>query len=159
MWGETYPLSNCIPSTTSRVVSRDFASSTVITPVSPTFAIASAISLPISSSPAEIEATCSISSFDWTFLAFILRFLTTSLAALSIPFFIKIGFAPALTTLRPSFTIFWAKIVAVVVPSPATSFAFVATSFISFAPRFSKGSSSSISLAIETPSFVIRGEP
>ena len=56
-----------IPSTVSKVVSKDFASSTVITPVSPTFAIAWAINLPISSSPAEIDATCEISSLDSIF--------------------------------------------------------------------------------------------
>ena len=53
----------------------------------------------------------------------------------------------------------WASTVAVVVPSPATSLVLVATSFTSWAPMFSKGSSSSISLAMETPSLVIVGAP
>ena len=70
-----------------------------------------------------------------------------------------IGFAPAATLRRPSFTIAWASTVAVVVPSPATSSVFLATSLTSSAPIFSIGSSSSISLAIETPSFVIVGAP
>ena len=48
---------------------------------------------------------------------------------------------------------------AVVVPSPATSSVFLATSLTSSAPIFSYGSSSSISLAIDTPSFVIVGAP
>ena len=44
-------------------------------------------------------------------------------------------------------------------PSPATSSVFFATSLTSSAPIFSSGSSSSISLAIETPSLVIVGAP
>ncbi|OQA16091.1 MAG: hypothetical protein BWY62_00324 [Firmicutes bacterium ADurb.Bin356] len=70
-----------------------------------------------------------------------------------------IGFAPAATFLSPSRIIACARRVAVVVPSPATSLVFVATSFISCAPMFSNGSSSSISFAITTPSFVISGAP
>ena len=53
----------------------------------------------------------------------------------------------------------WASTVAVVVPSPATSSVFLATSLTSSAPIFSYGSSSSISLAMETPSLVIVGAP
>src|SRR2546428_4441023 len=53
----------------------------------------------------------------------------------------------------------WARTVAVVVPSPATSFVLVATSLASWAPMFSHGSSSSTSLAIVTPSLVIVGAP
>src|SRR6478735_4848238 len=52
-----------------------------------------------------------------------------------------------------------ARTVAVVVPSPATSSVFFATSLTSSAPIFSYGSSRSISLAIETPSLVIVGAP
>src|SRR6266516_1809727 len=52
-----------------------------------------------------------------------------------------------------------ASTVAVVVPSPATSFVLVATSLASWAPMFSNGSSSSISLAIVTPSLVMVGAP
>ncbi len=59
---------------------------------------------------------------------------------------------------KPSCIIACANTVAVVVPSPATSFVCVATSFTSCAPMFSYGSSNSISLAIDTPSFVIKGE-
>ena len=47
--------------------------------------------------------------------------------------------------------------VAVVVPSPATSSVFFATSLTSSAPIFSSRSYSSISLAMETPSLVIVG--
>src|SRR5439155_8606269 len=49
--------------------------------------------------------------------------------------------------------------VAVVVPSPATSFVLVAASFRSCAPMFSNGSSSSISFATVTPSCVTFGAP
>jgi hypothetical protein len=47
----------------------------------------------------------------------------------------------------------------VVVPSPATSSVFFATSLTSSAPIFSSGSSSSISLAMDTPSLVMVGAP
>src|SRR5688500_11758360 len=70
-----------------------------------------------------------------------------------------IGFAPAATFFMPPLTIARASTVAVVVPSPATSLVFVATSLVSCAPMFSHGSSSSISLAIVTPSLVIVGAP
>ena len=61
-YGERYPRSNCIPSTVSSVVSRPFASSTVMTPSLPTFSIASAIRSPISLSLlAEIDPTWAIS--------------------------------------------------------------------------------------------------
>ena len=159
IYGDKYPLSNCIPSTTSNVVSRDFASSTVITPDSPTFSIAWAIKSPISLSPAEIDPTCDISAFDSIFLARFTNSSITFLDAFSIPFLIKTGFAPEATILSPSFINAWANTVAVVVPSPATSFDFVATSLTICAPRFSIGSFNSISLAIVTPSFVIKGAP
>src|SRR5690606_566917 len=70
-----------------------------------------------------------------------------------------IGFAPAATLRRPSRTSACASTVAVVVPSPATSSVFLATSLTSSAPIFSYGSSSSISLAIDTPSLVMVGAP
>ena len=46
----------------------------------------------------------------------------------SIPRLIDIGFAPAVTFFKPSFTMCCARTVAVVVPSPATSDVFDATS-------------------------------
>src|SRR5439155_4612130 len=52
-----------------------------------------------------------------------------------------------------------ARTVAVVVPSPATSEVFDATSLTICAPMFSNRFSSSISLATVTPSFVIVGAP
>src|SRR5687768_15559189 len=53
----------------------------------------------------------------------------------------------------------WARTVALVVPSPATSEVLDATSRTICAPMFSRGSLSSISLATVTPSLVIRGDP
>ena len=49
--------------------------------------------------------------------------------------------------------------VAVVVPSPATSLVFWATALTSLAPMFSNGSGSSISLETVTPSLVTVGPP
>ena len=57
-----------------------------------------------------------------------LRFSTTASTDFSIPRLRPIGFAPAATFFRPSRTIACASTVAVVVPSPATSFVAVATS-------------------------------
>ena len=104
-------------------------------------------------------ATCAISFLSFTSLAILLSSSTTAAATLSIPLFTSIGFAPAVMFLRPSLKIEWARTVAVVVPSPASSAVFDATSFTSCAPMFSIGLSSSISLATETPSFVIDGAP
>jgi hypothetical protein len=61
-------------------------------------------------------------------------FPTTSSTAFSIPRFSESGLAPAATFLRPWRTIAWARTVAVVVPSPATSLVAVATSRTSCAP-------------------------
>ena len=160
-YGDIYPLSNCIPSTTSTYVSVPFASSTVITPSFPTFSKASVINLPIVSSLlAEILATWSIFSDALPISTDCpLRAFTTESTALSIPLFKSIGFAPAATFFKPSVTIDWARIVAVVVPSPARSFVFDATSFTIWAPIFSRLSLSSISFATVTPSFVTCGAP
>ena len=84
---------------------------------------------------------------------------TTASTARSMPRFSSIGLAPAVTFFRPSRKIAWARTVAVVVPSPARSEVLVATSFTIWAPMFSIGSLSSISLATVTPSLVTVGEP
>ena len=84
---------------------------------------------------------------------------TTWSTAISMPRFRPSGLAPAATFLRPWRTIAWASTVAVVVPSPATSLVAVATSRTSWAPWFWKTSSTSISRAMVTPSFVIVGAP
>ena len=52
-----------------------------------------------------------------------------------------------------------AKIVAVVVPSPASSFVLLATSLTIWAPIFSNLSCNSISFATVTPSLVVLGAP
>src|SRR3954468_1917064 len=149
-----------MPSTTSSSVSSDLASSTVMTPSLPTFFMASARNLPISASPlAEMVPTWAISSFEVTFLEFLTRSATTASTARSMPRFRSIGFMPAATDLAPSLTIAAARTVAVVVPSPAASADFEATSRTICAPMFSNLSSSSISLATVTPSLVIRGAP
>ncbi|VVM35280.1 conserved hypothetical protein protein, partial [Terribacillus sp. AE2B 122] len=131
----------------------------VITPSLPTRSIASAISLPTSSSAAEIAATCAIDSLPSIGLEISLSCLTATSTAFSIPRRTPTGFAPEATFLRPSRIIACARTVAVVVPSPAISFVLEATSDTSCAPMFSNASSSSISFAIVTPSFVISGEP
>ena len=79
--------------------------------------------------------------------------------AFSIPRRRAAGLLPAATFLRPSRKIARASTVAVVVPSPAMSEVFDATSLTSLAPMFSKRSSSSISLLTVTPSLVTVGPP
>src|SRR4051795_1402708 len=149
-----------MPSTTSSSVVTLLASSTVMTPSLPTFSIALAIISPISRSPlAETEPTWATSAEVLIFLEFACSCSTTAATALSIPRFRSIGFIPAATDFAPSRTIAWASTVAVVVPSPAMSLVFEATSRTSWAPMFSNLSASSISLATVTPSLVIRGAP
>jgi hypothetical protein len=115
---------------------------------------------PISRSPlAEIVPTWAISSFEVTFLEFFSRSLTIASTARSTPRLRSIGFIPAATDLAPSRTIAAASTVAVVVPSPAASEVFEATSRTICAPMFSNLSASSISLATVTPSLVMRGAP
>src|SRR3954453_16728406 len=147
-------------STTSSSNARPLASSTVITPSLPTFSIASAIFSPTSRSPlAEMIPTCAISFESETSFERALRSATTFWTARSIPRLRSIGFMPAATDFMPSRTIAWARTVAVVVPSPAMSLVFEATSRTICAPMFSNLSLSSISLATVTPSFVMRGAP
>jgi hypothetical protein len=121
--------------------------------------MALAIMSPTSVSPlAEMVPTWAISALVVTFFEEALISSTTlALTALSMPRFRSIGFMPAATDFRPSTTMAWARTVAVVVPSPALSLVLEATSRISWAPRFSNLSDSSISLATETPSLVSAG--
>src|SRR6516164_6878361 len=79
--------------------------------------------------------------------------------ALSMPRFSSIGLAPAATSFKPALKIACASTVAVVVPSPATSEVFEATSFTICAPRFWNLSSSSTAFATVTPSLVEVGAP
>src|SRR5271169_4636734 len=103
--------------------------------------------------------TWPISEFEVTFFEFFLSSSTTASTARSMPRLRSIGFMPAATALAPSRTIAAASTVAVVVPSPAMSEVFEATSRTIWAPMFSNLSSSSISLATVTPSLVMRGAP
>src|SRR3954468_1459840 len=137
----------------------DCPSSTVMTPSLPTLSITSAMISPTSGSAAEIAATAAICSRVETSTLCFSSSATTVSTAFSMPRLTTIGFTPAVTTRRPSATIAWPRTTAVVVPSPATSSVFVATSLRSWAPMFSNGSSSSMSRAIVTPSFVIVGAP
>ena len=134
-------------------------SSTVMTPSLPTLSKAWLSRSPMCLSRLEMVATDAMSSTDSTSRAAERSASPTASAALSMPRLRPIGFAPAATARRPSWTIAWASTVAVVVPSPATSLVLVATSFVSWAPRFSNGSSSSTSRATVTPSLVMVGAP
>src|SRR6266508_2339136 len=153
------PLSRRLPSVSSSSRPKVLLSSTVMTPSLPTLSIASAIISPMAVSPAEIEAVEAICSLVSTSFASLLSSSLTRSTADSMPRFRDIGLAPATTLRRPSRTSAWARTVAVVVPSPATSSVFFATSLTSSAPIFSYGSSSSISLAMLTPSLVMVGAP
>src|ERR687893_830036 len=148
-----------MPSVNSRSMPNVWPSSTFTTPSLPTFSMASAITSPISSSPAEIVATRAIWSLPEISLDCSPMRSTTEFTASSMPRLRPSGFAPAATFFRPLRTIAWASTVAVVVPSPATSLVAVATSRTSCAPWFSKTSSTSISRAIVTPSLVMVGAP
>src|SRR4051794_16079558 len=148
-----------MPSVSSSSRPKVLLSSTVMTPSLPTLSIASAMSSPMAGSAAEIDAVAAICSLVSTSLAVERRYSLTASTAFSMPFFRAIGLAPAATLRRPSRTSAWASTVAVVVPSPATSSVFLATSLTSSAPIFSQGSSSSISLAMLTPSLVMVGAP
>src|SRR5256885_7469932 len=149
-----------MPSTTSRVVSRPFASSTVITPSLPTLSIALLMMSPMVESPlAEMVPTWAISFGSLVDLLSFFSSATTASTAFSMPRLISIGLLPAATSLAPSRKMAWARTVAVVVPSPATSEVLEATSFTICAPMFSNLFSSSISFATVTPSLVMVGEP
>ena len=134
-------------------------SSTEITPSLPTLSKASAIMSPMTWSRELIAPTCEMPSLPSTGRACFRSSSFMAATAASMPRLSSTGAPPAATTFRPSRTNAWARTVAVVVPSPATSFVFVATSFASWAPRFSYESSSSISRAMVTPSLVIVGAP
>src|SRR6056297_2776037 len=103
--------------------------------------------------------TCATSALSSTGRAAAWISAMTLVTARSIPRLRSIGFMPAATDLRPSLMMACASTVAVVVPSPASSLVREATSFTICAPMFSNLSSSSISLATDTPSLVIRGAP
>ena len=125
----------------------------------PAASITSPISSPISCSAAEIAATCAICSRVVTLVEFLSSASPMARAPASTPRFSAIGSAPAATFFMPSWMIAWPSTVAVVVPSPAMSLVLDAISFASWAPIFSNGALSSMSLAMVTPSLVIVGDP
>ena len=92
-----------MPSTTSRVVSRLLASSTVITPSLPTFSMASAMISPmVESLLAEIVPTWAISFCSFVGLESRLSSSTAAATPFSMPRFRLIGSCPAATILAPS---------------------------------------------------------
>src|SRR5215217_5396598 len=101
-----------MPSVNSRSMPKVWPSSTLTTPSLPTFSMASAMTSPISSSPAEIVATRAIWSLPEISLACDLMYSTTWSTAISMPRLRPSGFAPAATFLRPWRTIAWASTVA-----------------------------------------------
>ena len=150
-----------MPSTTSSSFSRPEPSSTVMTPSLPTFSMASAMMSPmfvvgVGGDGADLGdrlvVGAGLGHVAW-------RRSTAAITALSMPRLRSIGFMPAATAFRPSRTMAWASTVAVVVPSPATSEVWEATSLTICAPMFSNLSASSISLATDTPSLVMVGAP
>ena len=108
---------------------------------------------------AEMAPTWAISSGRSTFFAISWSRTVAAATAFSMPRRTAVGFEPAATIRVPSRKIARARTVAVVVPSPARSDVFEATSLTSLAPMFSKGSSRSTSLLTVTPSFVTVGPP
>ena len=106
-----------------------------------------------------IAPTLATSSLLVTGLAIENKCSTAASTPCSMPRRMAIGLVPATILRRPSRKMARASTVAVVVPSPAMSDVFCATSTTSFAPMFSKRSSNSISLATVTPSFVTVGPP
>ncbi len=132
-----------------------------MTPSLLTLDMASAMSLPMFSSLlAEMVATCSILAKSEPTSWLCLRSdSTTAATALSIPRLRSMGLAPAVTFFSPTPMMAWARTVAVVVPSPASSLVFDATSLTIWAPMLANGSSNSTSLATLTPSLVTCGAP
>src|SRR6185312_6276479 len=120
------PRSNCMPSTTSSVVSVVFASSTVMTPSSPTLSMASAIIVPMSGSLcAEMVATCSFSLRLATGRDSCLSSATARRVPRSSPRLMSMALAPATTLRTPSAKTACASTVAVLVPSPTASEVFL----------------------------------
>ena len=130
-----------------------------MTPSLPTASIALATSSPMVRSFAEMVATFVMASAPSTGVAMRRISAIAASTALSIPRLMMVGLEPAATLRMPSRTMACARTVAVVVPSPATSLVFDATSRTSCAPMFSNLSSTSISFAMVTPSLTMLGLP
>src|SRR5918998_3773222 len=149
-----------MPSTNSTAIPGTSDSSIVTTPSAPTRSSASATASPIcSSSLAAIVAMCASWARPSTGRAMRRSSPTRQAVASSMPRRSSIGLTPSSMASMPSRTMAWASRVAVVVPSPVRSLVLLATSRTSCAPMFLNWSDSSISRAIETPSFVIVGAP
>ena len=125
-----------MPSTTSNSVSIPFDSSMVIRRHCRLFSIASAMYFPNLFTTRRHSTNLCMASFESTMEEMLCSSSTATLVAISIPRRIPNGFAPAVTVFSPSRTIACVNNVAVVVPSPAMSFVFEATSETSFAPYF-----------------------
>lgn len=94
----------------------------MIVPLAPNLSKILAMRSPIFLSPlAEIVATLAIYSLPLIGIDCYYKPYTTASTALIIPFLRSMGFIPAATDLHPSLKNALAKIVAVVVPSPASS--------------------------------------
>src|ERR1700759_1696923 len=158
-YADRKPLSKPTPSVNSSSVLSVDDSSTLTTPSWPTLVIASPTSSPICSSRDDTVATWAMPFWPDTGGADASSASDNASAALPIPKPSAIGLAPAATLRRPPLMIACASTVAVVVPSPATSLVLVATDLTNWAPKFSKGSSRSISRATVTPSLVTVGPP
>ena len=153
-----YPESSLNPSTRSRLVFRDLASSTVILPSLPTLSTAMAIRSPISLSLlAEIIAIWRMSSMLETGTAKSERAVTTCSTVESRALLISIGEWPEAIYLLAFLYNALASTVAVVVPSPASELVTLEACFTIWAPTSSKGSSSSTNSATVTPSLVTIG--
>ena len=126
-----------MPSVNSSSMPKVLDSSTVTTPSLPTLSMASEMAWPISLSAAEMDATWAIWSLESTSTASSWILATAASTAASMPRLMPMGLAPAARLRRPSWTMDQASTVAVVVPSPATSSVFLATSFTRAAPMFS----------------------
>ncbi len=150
-----------MPSTTSTSSLMPLPSSTVMTPSSPTFCMASAICLPIASSlfALMVPTWVMILKSPLTLIACFSRLVITAATAASMPRLSSSGLAPAVTALRPWMKIASASTVAVVVPSPAWVPVLEATSRTRRAPMFSNWSRNSICSATVTPSLVTWGVP
>lgn len=159
LYGETQPFSTTIPSTNSTAMPGGSESSSVTTPSSPTRSSArhrvaddrvllggGGRRCGAAPPPPPRAAPCRSSS-------------TRTAVASSIPRRRSMGFAPSSSASMPSCTIDRASGVAVVVPSPVTSPVLLATLRTSCARLFVYWPVSSISRAIETPSFAVVGAP
>mmetsp|Transcript_38677 Transcript_38677/g.116886 ORF Transcript_38677/g.116886 Transcript_38677/m.116886 type:complete len:321 (-) Transcript_38677:20-982(-) len=160
-YGEMYPRSSFMPSTTSSSCSNVLPSCTVMVPSLPTFSNALVIMSPMWPSPlAAIVATLRMLAGDSIVVACAARSSRTTLAPASMPRLMSMGFMPAATALQPSRKMARARTVAVVVPSPATSLVLLATCLTSCAPTLIIGAAfRSTDLATVTPSLVTFGAP